>query len=37
MNGWPGALDDARARALGFPADENFDAMIRQYMHEEGK
>jgi len=32
MNGWPGALDDARARALGFPADENFDAMIRQYM-----
>jgi hypothetical protein len=32
MNGWPGALDDSRARALGFPADENFDAMIRQYM-----
>jgi nucleoside-diphosphate-sugar epimerase len=32
MNGWPGALDDARARALGFPADEDFDAMIRQYM-----
>jgi nucleoside-diphosphate-sugar epimerase len=32
MNGWPGALDDTRARALGFPADENFDAMIRQYM-----
>jgi nucleoside-diphosphate-sugar epimerase len=32
MNGWPGALEDARARALGFPADENFDAMIRQYM-----
>ncbi len=37
MNGWPGALDDTRARALGFPADENFDAMIRQYMREEGK
>lgn len=32
MNGWPGALDDTRARALGFPADENFDAIIRQYM-----
>jgi nucleoside-diphosphate-sugar epimerase len=32
MNGWPGALDDTRARALAFPADENFDAMIRQYM-----
>ena len=32
MNGWPGALDDSRARALGFPADENFDEMIRQYM-----
>ena len=26
------ALDDSRARSLGFPADENFDAMIRQYM-----
>jgi D-erythronate 2-dehydrogenase len=37
MNGWPGALDDTRARALGFPIDENFDAMIRQYMQEEGK
>jgi nucleoside-diphosphate-sugar epimerase len=37
MNGWPGAIDDARARALGFPADETFDAMIRQYMHEENK
>ena len=32
MNGWPGTLDDTRARALGFAADENFDAMIRQYM-----
>ncbi len=32
MNGWPGALDDRRARALGFPADESFDAVIRQYM-----
>ena len=32
MNGWPGALDDTRARSLGLPADENFDSMIRQYM-----
>ena len=35
MNGWPGALDDTRARALGLPADENFDSMIRQYMDSE--
>lgn len=37
MNGWPGALDDTRARTLGFPADAHFDAMIRQYIQEEGK
>jgi nucleoside-diphosphate-sugar epimerase len=35
MRGWPGALDDSRARALGFPADESFDAMIRRYMEED--
>jgi nucleoside-diphosphate-sugar epimerase len=29
---WPGALDDSRARALGFPADESFDDIIRQYI-----
>jgi nucleoside-diphosphate-sugar epimerase len=29
---WPGALDDARARALGFRADADFDAIVRTYM-----
>lgn len=28
---WPGAWDATRARALGFPCDESFDAVIRQY------
>jgi nucleoside-diphosphate-sugar epimerase len=37
MNGWPGALDDSRARALGFPADESFDEMIRKYMADVGR
>src|SRR4051812_35688300 len=32
---WPGAWDATRARALGFPADQSFDAVIRQYMDEE--
>jgi nucleoside-diphosphate-sugar epimerase len=32
MRGWPGAGDNSRARALGFPADENFDAIIRRYI-----
>ena len=32
---WPGALDTTRARALGFPGDESFDAIIRRYMDEE--
>lgn len=29
---WPGALDASRARALGFPSDESFDAILRQYI-----
>ena len=29
---WPGALDDRRARGLGFIADRDIDAVIRQYM-----
>jgi nucleoside-diphosphate-sugar epimerase len=29
---WPGALDDSRARALGFPSDRSFDDIIRQYI-----
>jgi hypothetical protein len=32
---WPGAWDTTRARALGFPGDESFDAVIRQYIGEE--
>ena len=32
--GWPGALDTARARALGFRGDESFDAIVRQYIDE---
>ena len=29
---WPGELDATRARALGFPSDQNFDDIIRQHM-----
>jgi len=32
---WPGALDSRRAIALGFPCDENFEVVIRQYMRDE--
>jgi nucleoside-diphosphate-sugar epimerase len=32
--GWPGAIVTDRARSLGFPADDDFDAMIRQYLEE---
>ena len=32
---WPGALDSRRARALGFPCDENFDLVVRQYIRDE--
>lgn len=31
---WPGACDAARARSLGFASDPDFDAIVRQYMHE---
>jgi D-erythronate 2-dehydrogenase len=34
--GWPGAIDTPRARALGFPCDESFEAMVRQYVEENG-
>ena len=30
--GWPGACDASRARTLGFPHDDSFDAIVRQYM-----
>jgi D-erythronate 2-dehydrogenase len=29
---WPGAWDTTRARTLGFPADANFDEVVRAYM-----
>jgi nucleoside-diphosphate-sugar epimerase len=29
---WPGALDDSRARQLGFTADATFDDIVRQFM-----
>lgn len=32
---WPGLLRTDRARTLGFPCDESFDAIIRQYMTDE--
>jgi D-erythronate 2-dehydrogenase len=31
---WPGAWDTTRARSLGLPADESFDAIVRQYIDE---
>lgn len=31
---WPGAFDTARPRALGFTADTDFDAVVRQYRDE---
>jgi D-erythronate 2-dehydrogenase len=31
---WPGALDDRRARRLGFSADRNVDEIVRQYLTE---
>ena len=31
---WPGALDDRRARSLGFTADRDFDEVVRQYLDE---
>jgi hypothetical protein len=34
VSGWPGALDDQRARRLGFSADRDFDEIVRQYIAE---
>jgi nucleoside-diphosphate-sugar epimerase len=31
---WPGALDDRRARSLGFSADRDVDEIVRQYVEE---
>jgi hypothetical protein len=30
--GWPPAIDNTRAIALGFPVDDSFDAIVRSYM-----
>jgi nucleoside-diphosphate-sugar epimerase len=32
---WPGGCDAARALALGFPSDSDFDVIVRRYMDEE--
>jgi nucleoside-diphosphate-sugar epimerase len=36
MSGWPAALDDSRARRLGFVSDSSVDEIVRQYMDEQG-
>lgn len=33
--GWPPAIDNARALALGFQVDEGFDAIVRRYVEED--
>jgi D-erythronate 2-dehydrogenase len=32
--GWPGALETARARGLGFPFDDDFESAIREYIED---
>ena len=32
---WPGQLDTAKANALGFPRDENFELVIREHIRDE--
>ncbi len=34
---WPGSWDSSRARELGLPADDSFDAILRRYMREIGR
>ena len=34
---WPGALDASRALALGLPADDSFETIVRRYMQETGR
>ena len=33
--GWPAAIDNTRALALGFQVDEGFDAIVRRYLEED--
>ncbi len=35
VRGWPGALDNSRAIALGFPVDDTFDTIVRRYMQDD--
>jgi nucleoside-diphosphate-sugar epimerase len=35
VGSWPGAWDDSRARALGLPADADFETIVRRYMEVE--
>ena len=35
VRGWPAAIDNTRALALGFQVDEGFDAIVRRYMEED--
>ena len=35
VSGWPRAFDTARATALGFMADDSFDAIVRAYIEDE--
>lgn len=35
VNSWPGDFVTARADAMGFPRDENFDAIIKAYIDDE--
>jgi D-erythronate 2-dehydrogenase len=36
VGGWPGAWDMTRARALGFPGDNDFDEVIRAHIEDSG-
>ena len=36
VKGWPEAFEARRARELGFRAEEDFDAIVRAYMEDEG-
>jgi D-erythronate 2-dehydrogenase len=31
---WPGQWDTTRAKSLGFPGDDSFDQIIRDYIRE---
>jgi len=35
VRGWPAAIDNSRAVAIGFAVDENFDSIVRRYVEED--